>query len=115
MSLGDQQINSLFVGAVWGTGLDMKDVCDRAVVQRRERTVREAMESAEIRRSAQALASATDFERLVELMRELATGSGVNHSTSVVVQEKRRRHNSSQAIFLLFLLLLVDQLFSPWQ
>ena len=34
--MGDQQINSLFVGAVWGTGLDMKDVCDRAVVQRRE-------------------------------------------------------------------------------
>uniref|UniRef100_K4A0T5 Glycosyltransferase n=1 Tax=Setaria italica TaxID=4555 RepID=K4A0T5_SETIT len=48
----DQQTNSRFVGAVWRTGLDMKDVCDRAVV---ERTVREAMESGEIRRSAQAL------------------------------------------------------------
>ena len=35
-SLGDHQMNSRFVGAVWGTGLDMKDVCDRAVVQRRE-------------------------------------------------------------------------------
>nr|TKW34793.1 hypothetical protein SEVIR_2G329233v2 [Setaria viridis] len=48
----DQQTNSRFVGAVWRTGLDMKNVCDRAVV---ERTVREAMESGEIRRSAQAL------------------------------------------------------------
>ena len=32
----DQQINSRFVAAVWRNGLDMKDVCDRAVVQRRE-------------------------------------------------------------------------------
>ncbi|VAI83964.1 unnamed protein product [Triticum turgidum subsp. durum] len=37
----EQQINSRFVGAVWRTGLDMKDVCDRGVV---ERTVREAMD-----------------------------------------------------------------------
>jgi UDP:flavonoid glycosyltransferase YjiC (YdhE family) len=43
---GDQLINSRNVGAVWRTGLDMKDVCDRAVV---ERMVREAMESDEIR------------------------------------------------------------------
>ncbi|KAJ1290949.1 hypothetical protein BS78_02G281400 [Paspalum vaginatum] len=81
----DQQMNSRMVGAVWRTGMDMKDVCDRAVV---ERMVREAMESAEIRRSAQALAqqvkrdvaaggsSATEFERLVGLIRELST-SGV--------------------------------------
>ncbi|XP_062189995.1 myricetin 3-O-rhamnoside 1,2-glucosyltransferase UGT709G2-like [Phragmites australis] len=76
----DQQINSRFVGAVWRTGLDMKDVCDRAVV---ERMVREAMESAGIRGSARALAqqvrrdiadggsSAMEFERLVKLIREL--------------------------------------------
>ncbi|CAN6175434.1 unnamed protein product [Urochloa humidicola] len=49
----DQQINSRFVGAVWRNGLDMKDVCERDVV---ERAVREAMESNEIRRSAEALA-----------------------------------------------------------
>uniref|UniRef100_A0A0E0LKS7 Uncharacterized protein n=1 Tax=Oryza punctata TaxID=4537 RepID=A0A0E0LKS7_ORYPU len=49
----DQLINSRFVGAVWRTGLDMKDVCDAAVV---EKMVREAMESGEIRTSAQALA-----------------------------------------------------------
>jgi hypothetical protein len=80
----DQQINSRFVGAVWKTGLDMKDVCDRAVV---EKTVREAMESAEIRRSAQALAqqvrrdvaaggsSATEFDRLVKFIKKLSTSS----------------------------------------
>ncbi|WVZ95971.1 hypothetical protein U9M48_041668 [Paspalum notatum var. saurae] len=77
----DQQINSRFVGAVWRNGLDMKDVCDRGVV---ERTVREAMESAEIRRSARALAaqlksdiaddgsSALEFKRLVSFIRELS-------------------------------------------
>ena len=80
----DQQINSRFVGAVWKTGLDMKDVCDRAVV---EKTVRGAMESAEIRRSAQALAqqvrrdvaaggsSATEFDRLVKFNKKLSTSS----------------------------------------
>ncbi|KAL6639280.1 hypothetical protein ACP70R_023010 [Stipagrostis hirtigluma subsp. patula] len=86
----DQQINSRFVGTVWKMGLDMKDVCDRAVV---ERMVREAMESGEIRESAQALAqkvrrditdggsSATEFKRLVRFIRELSTagnGSRIN-------------------------------------
>ncbi|KAF8644563.1 hypothetical protein HU200_014179 [Digitaria exilis] len=80
----DQQINSRFVGAVWKNGLDMKDVCDRAVV---ERMVREAMESAEIRRSAEDLArrvkrdvaaggsSATEFQRLIGFIRELSTSN----------------------------------------
>ncbi|CAL5086672.1 unnamed protein product [Urochloa decumbens] len=80
----DQQINSRFVGAVWRNGLDMKDVCERAVV---ERTVREAMESDEIRRSAEALAqqvkrdvaaggsSATELDRLVGFIRELNASS----------------------------------------
>jgi UDP:flavonoid glycosyltransferase YjiC (YdhE family) len=77
----DQQINSRFVGGVWRTGLDMKDVCDAAVVAR---MVREAMESGEIRASAQALArevrqdvadggsSAAEFERLVGFIKELS-------------------------------------------
>lgn len=77
----DQQINSRFMGAVWGSGLDMKDVCERAVV---ERMVREAMESVELRRSAQALAqqvrrdiaqggsSAKEFKRLVGFINELS-------------------------------------------
>uniref|UniRef100_A0A0D3GR29 Uncharacterized protein n=1 Tax=Oryza barthii TaxID=65489 RepID=A0A0D3GR29_9ORYZ len=78
----DQQINSRFVGGVWRTGLDMKDVCDAAVVAR---MVREAMESGEIRASAQALArevrrdvadggsSTAEFKRLVEFIVELST------------------------------------------
>ncbi|KAF8644555.1 hypothetical protein HU200_066410 [Digitaria exilis] len=80
----DQQVNSRFVGAVWRNGLDMKDVCDRAVV---EKTVREAMGSDEIRRSARALAeqverdiaeggaSALEFKRLVGFIRELSLSS----------------------------------------
>uniref|UniRef100_A0ACD5UZN0 Uncharacterized protein n=1 Tax=Avena sativa TaxID=4498 RepID=A0ACD5UZN0_AVESA len=77
----DQQTNSRFIGAVWGTGLDMKDVCERAVVGR---MVREAMESEEIRRSAQMLAlevrrdiaeggsSTKEFKRLVGFIKELS-------------------------------------------
>jgi hypothetical protein len=80
----DQHINSRFVGAVWRNGLDMKDACERAAV---ERTVREAMESDEIKRAAQALAqqvkrdvaaggsSATELQRLVGFIRELSTSS----------------------------------------
>ncbi|CAN6205405.1 unnamed protein product [Urochloa humidicola] len=78
---GDQQINSRLVGAVWRNGLDMKDVCERGVVQR---TVSEAMESAEIRSTAQVLAqqvkrdvvaggsSAREFQRLVRFIKELS-------------------------------------------
>uniref|UniRef100_A0A0E0AHP4 Glycosyltransferase n=1 Tax=Oryza glumipatula TaxID=40148 RepID=A0A0E0AHP4_9ORYZ len=77
----DQQINSRLVGAVWGNGVDMKDACERGVV---ERSVKEAMESGEIRRSACRLAeqvkrdtgdgdlSVLEFERLVGFIRELS-------------------------------------------
>lgn len=77
----DQQTVSRFVGAVWKTGLDMKDVCDRAVVAR---MVREAMEATEIRAAAQAMAcrlrldvaqggsSASRLERLVAFIAELS-------------------------------------------
>lgn len=77
----DQQINSRFMGAVWRTGLDIKDVCDRAIV---EREVREAMESAEIRARAQAMAhqlgldvapggsSSSERDRLVAFIRDLS-------------------------------------------
>ncbi|KAG6436565.1 hypothetical protein SASPL_101466 [Salvia splendens] len=37
----DQQVNSRYVGKVWKVGLDMKDSCDRVVV---EKMVREVME-----------------------------------------------------------------------
>ncbi|KAL6639282.1 hypothetical protein ACP70R_023012 [Stipagrostis hirtigluma subsp. patula] len=78
----DQPINSRFVGAVWRTGLDIKDVCDRDVV---ERMVREAMESGEIRGLAQELAqqvrleitdggsSSKELERLVSFIKKLST------------------------------------------
>jgi hypothetical protein len=53
----DQQINSRFVSEVWKLGLDMKDVCDRKVlekmvndvmVNRKEEFLRLAMEMAEL-------------------------------------------------------------------
>ncbi|CAL5077629.1 unnamed protein product [Urochloa decumbens] len=79
----DQQTVSRFVGAVWRNGLDIKDACERDVV---ERMVREAMESAEIRAAAQAMArqlrldvapggsSAKDLERLVAFITDLSAG-----------------------------------------
>jgi hypothetical protein len=90
----DQQTVSRFVGAVWKTGLDMKDVYDRAVV---ERMVREAMESPEIRAAAQALArqlrmdvaqggsSSSQLERLVGFITKLRvrTAAAVQQVPSV--------------------------------
>ncbi|XP_048542090.1 myricetin 3-O-rhamnoside 1,2-glucosyltransferase UGT709G2-like [Triticum urartu] len=82
----DQQTNSRFVDAVWKTGLDMKDVCDRGVV---EKTVREVMISDEIKEAAQAMAqqlrlniaeagsSSFQFERLVRFIGELNISSSL--------------------------------------
>uniref|UniRef100_A0A0E0LKT0 Uncharacterized protein n=1 Tax=Oryza punctata TaxID=4537 RepID=A0A0E0LKT0_ORYPU len=94
----DQQINSRFVDAVWRTGLDMKDVCDAGVV---EKMVREAMESDEIRSSAQALSeqlrrdvgdggsSATEFKRLVAFIEQLSTMA--RYAASALDDEKTVR------------------------
>ncbi|KAF5182496.1 7-deoxyloganetic acid glucosyltransferase [Thalictrum thalictroides] len=40
--MGDQQINSRYVSEVWKIGLDMKDICDRSVV---EKMVNDLMEN----------------------------------------------------------------------
>lgn len=45
----DQQVNSRFVGEVWGVGLDMKDQCDRKTV---ERMVVALMEGEELQETA---------------------------------------------------------------
>ncbi|KAK3018970.1 hypothetical protein RJ639_003389, partial [Escallonia herrerae] len=39
--LADQQVNSMCVSEMWGTGMDMKDTCDRSTV---EKMVRDLME-----------------------------------------------------------------------
>ncbi|TKW30085.1 hypothetical protein SEVIR_2G011000v4 [Setaria viridis] len=79
----DQQTVSRFVGAVWKTGLDMKDVLDGGVVAR---MVREAMDDPEIRAAAQDMArqlrvdvapggsSASHLERLVGFITDLSVG-----------------------------------------
>lgn len=79
----DQQTVSRFVGAVWKTGLDMKDVLDGAVVAR---MVREAMDDPEMRAAAQDMArqlrvdvapggsSASHLERLVGFITDLSAG-----------------------------------------
>ncbi|KAJ8747360.1 hypothetical protein K2173_012940 [Erythroxylum novogranatense] len=57
----DQQINSRLVGEVWKLGLDMKDVCDRKVV---EKMVNDLMED-----------NREEFVRSVAKMAELARNS----------------------------------------
>ncbi|KAG6395345.1 hypothetical protein SASPL_145988 [Salvia splendens] len=73
----DQQVNSRYVEAVWKVGLDMKDSCDKVVV---EKMVREVMESRkdeflkgaeEVAESARAAVSPggssfVDMDRLIE-------------------------------------------------
>ncbi|KAG6436564.1 hypothetical protein SASPL_101465 [Salvia splendens] len=73
----DQQVNSRFVGEVWKVGLDMKDSCDRVVV---EKMVREVMEvrkdeflerAKEMSEAAEASvgeggSSAADLDRLID-------------------------------------------------
>lgn len=79
---GDQQINSRYVSEVWQIGLDMKDVCDRKVV---ENMVNDLMveRREEFQRSTQALAASaktsvseggssySEFDGLIEYLRSI--------------------------------------------
>lgn len=55
----DQQINSRFVSEVWGIGVDMKDTCDRALVDRALREVMAGEGSTKMREAAAAMAATT--------------------------------------------------------
>nr|XP_043606018.1 7-deoxyloganetic acid glucosyl transferase-like [Erigeron canadensis] len=55
----DQQINSRFVEAVWKLGLDMKDTCDRTII---EKTIKEVMEE----RKMEFIESANRMARLAK-------------------------------------------------
>ncbi|KAL3838471.1 hypothetical protein ACJIZ3_023062 [Penstemon smallii] len=55
----DQQVNSRFVDAVWKLGLDMKDTCDRSIIEKR---VRDLMEV----RKEEFLQRADEMERLAK-------------------------------------------------
>lgn len=66
----DQQVNSRFVGEVWGLGLDMKDLCDRKAV---ERMVVELMEGEALQESARRYAG----------LAAMATGTGGSSSSNL--------------------------------
>ncbi|PSS34511.1 7-deoxyloganetic acid glucosyltransferase [Actinidia chinensis var. chinensis] len=80
---GDQQINSRFVGEVWKLGLDMKETCDRVII---EKMVRDLMDDRreEFRQSADRMAelakkavreggsSYCNLDRLIEDIRLLS-------------------------------------------
>jgi len=76
----DQQINSRFVSEVWKLGLDMKDVCDRKVVEnmvndvmvnRKEEFVRSAMDMAKLASKSVSPggSSYNNFQGLIEYIR----------------------------------------------
>jgi UDP:flavonoid glycosyltransferase YjiC (YdhE family) len=78
--LGDQQINSRFVSEVWKIGLDMKDVCDRKVVEnmvndvmvnRKEEFLKSAMEIAKLVSKSVSCAGSSynNFKDLIENIR----------------------------------------------
>ncbi|XVF83824.1 hypothetical protein PTKIN_Ptkin16aG0524200 [Pterospermum kingtungense] len=76
----DQQINSRFVSEVWKIGLDMKDVCDRKVVEkmvnelmvdRREEFVKSAAEMSKLANESVSVggSSYSNLDRLIEDIR----------------------------------------------
>ncbi|XP_011038346.1 PREDICTED: 7-deoxyloganetic acid glucosyltransferase-like [Populus euphratica] len=79
----DQQVNSRFVGEVWKLGLDMKDQCDREIVEkmvndlmveRREEFVRSATRMAELSRKSvrEGGSSYCNLNRLIEDIRSMS-------------------------------------------
>ncbi|KAH7672828.1 7-deoxyloganetic acid glucosyltransferase protein [Dioscorea alata] len=87
--LVDQMVNSRFVSDVWRIGLDMKDTCDRNIVERMVREVMEGEIALELRSSAARMAdlarksveengtSRVNFDSLVSYIKsiELPRGS----------------------------------------
>ncbi|XP_045809367.1 7-deoxyloganetic acid glucosyltransferase-like [Trifolium pratense] len=80
----DQQINSRFVSEVWKIGLDMKDVCDRKVVEnmvndvmvnRKEEFLRSAKEMAELacKSVSPGGSSYNSFHDLIQFIRSTST------------------------------------------
>uniref|UniRef100_A0A5B7A2E3 Glycosyltransferase n=1 Tax=Davidia involucrata TaxID=16924 RepID=A0A5B7A2E3_DAVIN len=76
----DQQVNSRFVGEVWKLGLDMKDSCDRAIVEkmvkdvmevRRDEFIRSADQMAKVARRSigEGGSSYSHLNRLIEDIR----------------------------------------------
>ncbi|KAM7491963.1 hypothetical protein LguiA_034884 [Lonicera macranthoides] len=75
----DETINSRFVSEVWKLGLDMKDVCDRAVIEkavrdvmvdRKEEFLKKANEKAKMARNAisEGGSSFCNLENLIEFI-----------------------------------------------
>ncbi|KAL6982765.1 7-deoxyloganetic acid glucosyltransferase [Sarracenia purpurea var. burkii] len=79
---GDQQINSRFVGEVWKLGLDMKDTCDRVIIEkmirdlmdeRRDEFTESTGRMAELTKQAinKGGSSYSNFDRLIGLIRSM--------------------------------------------
>ncbi|KAF2294871.1 hypothetical protein GH714_025795 [Hevea brasiliensis] len=85
----DQQVNSRFVREAWKLGLDMKDVCDRGVVEnmvndlmedRRDEFVRSTARMAELARKSvsEGGSSSCNLDRLIEDIRKMSVQANDN-------------------------------------
>ncbi|KAL5568960.1 hypothetical protein UlMin_025535 [Ulmus minor] len=90
----DQQINSRYVGEVWKLGMDMKDVCDRKVVEkmvndlmveRREEFVRSTAEMARLAKKSvsEGGSSYCNLDQLVEFIRSMPFANGKERPSTV--------------------------------
>ncbi|KAF2296183.1 hypothetical protein GH714_036579 [Hevea brasiliensis] len=91
---GDQQVNSRFVSEVWKLGLDMKDVCNRRVVEkmvndlmvdRREKFVKSTDRMAELARKSvlEGGSSSCCLDRLIEDIRLVNSYANDNHKDNL--------------------------------
>ena len=82
----DQQVNSRFVSEVWKLGLDMKDVCDRDIiekmvndlmVERREEFARSADKMARLARESvnKGCSSYCNLDHLIQDIRSMSVGA----------------------------------------
>ncbi|XVE69324.1 hypothetical protein DITRI_Ditri09bG0143300 [Diplodiscus trichospermus] len=79
----DQQVNSRFVGEVWKIGLDMKDVCDRKIVEkmvidlmvnRKEELLKSVAKMAKLADESVSVGGSSyrNFDRLIEDIRQMS-------------------------------------------
>ncbi|KAJ4836554.1 hypothetical protein Tsubulata_013433 [Turnera subulata] len=88
----DQQVNSRFVSEVWKLGLDMKDVCDRKIV---EKMVNDLM----VERKEELFASATRMAQLARQSLLGIAGLDITFLNSEYNHERLVRHTNIQERF----------------
>ncbi|CAI9091600.1 OLC1v1026672C1 [Oldenlandia corymbosa var. corymbosa] len=102
---GDQQINSRFVGEVWKIGLDMKDTCDKVIVEqmikdlmvdRKDDFLKKAEEIAKLARKSIGSDDGSSFCNLDQPTRLLVACTSQQIRATFKKQQTKVLHHSSQ-------------------